>query len=51
MTNVDKIIPDGDDESGMPVVDIDGNGKADILVAYGPWKTGDPQYHFIAEAP
>ena len=31
--------------------DLDGNGKADILVAYGPWKTGDPQYHFIAEAP
>lgn len=29
--------------------DLDGNGKADILVAYGRWKTGDPQYHFIAE--
>ncbi len=31
--------------------DLDGNGKADILVAYGPWKTGSPQYQFIAEAP
>lgn len=31
--------------------DLDGNGKADILVAYGPWKTGCPQYHFIAEEP
>lgn len=31
--------------------DLDGNGRADILVAHGNWKTGSPQYHFIAEMP
>ena len=31
--------------------DLDGNGKADILVAHGNWKTGGHQFHFIAEMP
>ena len=31
--------------------DLDGNKKADILVAYGNWKTGGAQFHFIAEMP
>ncbi|MEI7910327.1 MAG: hypothetical protein WCK77_11875 [Verrucomicrobiota bacterium] len=35
--------------SGFP--DLDGNGRADVLVSYGPWKTGLPQYLFIAESP
>lgn len=30
--------------------DRDGNGRADVLVAYGPWKTGNPQYLFLMEA-
>jgi len=31
--------------------DLDGNGRADILVAHGNWKTGGHQFHFIAEMP
>lgn len=31
--------------------DLDGNGKADILVAYGNWKRGGAHFHFIAEMP
>ena len=31
--------------------DIDGNGKADIPVAFGPWKFGQDQYLFLMEAP
>jgi hypothetical protein len=32
-------------------IDIDGNGKADIPVAFGPWKFGPDQYLFLMEAP
>lgn len=31
--------------------DCDGNGRADVLVAYGPWKVGRPQYLCRMEAP
>lgn len=31
--------------------DHDGNGRADVLLAYGPWKTGAPQYLLHVEAP
>ena len=31
--------------------DQDGNGRADVLLAYGPWKTGAPQYLLRVEAP
>jgi hypothetical protein len=30
--------------------DLDGNGLADVLVSFGPWKTGRPQHLFIAES-
>ena len=31
--------------------DRDGNGRADLLMAYGPWKTGNPQYLLRMECP
>jgi len=31
--------------------DLDGNGRADVLMAFGPWKTGRPQYLLLMEAP
>ncbi len=31
--------------------DVDGNGKTDVLLAYGPWKTGAPQYLLHVEVP
>ncbi|MFH1614052.1 MAG: PQQ-binding-like beta-propeller repeat protein [Planctomycetota bacterium] len=30
--------------------DLDGNGKADVLVAFGPWTIGDPQHLVLLEA-
>lgn len=31
--------------------DTDGNGRGDVLVGYGPWKVGRPQYLCRMEAP
>ncbi len=31
--------------------DLDGNGRADLLVGFGPWNFGQPQHLFLMEAP
>jgi len=31
--------------------DLDGNGRADVLVAFGPWAFGTPQNLVLMEAP
>lgn len=31
--------------------DLDGNGRADLLVGFGPWHAGSPQNLFLLEAP
>lgn len=39
-------------EEGRPMrVDLDGNGKADVLMAFGSWHFGSDQYLFLMESP